>query len=230
MGRSRKCNWKRKQAKANKKKGPVMLTGEEYFKLNALGQTKSLGTIVLKNRRGGYVIGYSSNSEAKKAYEIMKKALQDNRIIELNYSSEPHKLRGGAPDYMDMFRTVDGRYIDPELGDINPEEYKKFWPEVVPKMNSKRIGVPMIFGTAGHDTVGNYYHNLWHENKAFNIVAGADAADENSEIHAMDLSLGPHIQRLIAEQKRWRAIYFGEIEDLKLPKDFFEYDPNGRNK
>lgn len=229
MGRSRKCNWKRKQLKANKKKGPVMLTGAEYFKLNTLGQTKSSGTIVLKNRRGGYVIGYSSKEEAKEAYDAIKKAMQDNRIIELNYSSEPHKLRGGAPDNSYMFRTSDGRYIDPELGNINPEDYKQFWPEVVPKININ-FGKVLVFGTAGHDTVGKAYYDMWMKSNKFNIVAGSDAADENSEIHAMDLSLSPLLEKMIAQQKRWRAMYFGDIDDLKLPKDFFEYDPNGRNK
>lgn len=227
MGRSRKCNWKRKQLKANKKKGPVMLTGAEYFKLNALGQTKSPETIMLKNRRGGYVIGYSSESKAKEAYEAIKKALQDNRIIEINYSAEPHKLRGGAPDYMKNFKTADGRYIDPELGNIDPARLEALYKEAMPALApmSKRIGVPMIFGTAGHGSVGEHFSTLWDKRNEFNIVAGADAL-EGSDIHVMDLSLGPQIQRAIDEQRRFRALMFGEI----LPSEFFEYDPNGRNK
>lgn len=233
MGRSIKCNWKRKQLKANKKKGPVMLTGQQYWDLNTAGyidQHKSKNKMMVfgKARRTGH-------NPTAAIIDMMKNfngTITEDNFKEIKYPyGEPEKLRGGAPDNSYMFRTADGRYIDPELGDIRHEDYKKFWDAVAPKLHAKsnRLG-PIIFGTAGHDTVGKGYYDMWQKHQAFNIVAGADAADENYDIHAMDLSLSPLLEKMIAEKKRWRAMYFGDIDDLKLPNDFFEYDPNGRNK
>lgn len=218
-----------------------MLTGAEYFKLNALGQTKSPSSIVLKNRRGGYVIGYRSNSEAKKAYDAIKKALQDNRIIELNYSSEPHKLRGGAPDNSYMFRTADGRYIDPEIGDISPEAFNAAWPKINPSL--KNIGVPLVFGTAGSVDQPHWAHEIYKNGGFFTddvnppVFISADSYHEEAGPFP-ELNDKEYFELARAKSRRLfgseifaaESIRRSVFPDGTLPKDFFEYDPNGRNK
>lgn len=244
MGRSRKCNWKRKQLKANKKKGTIVLTGKQYWDLHFNNGKVSPDTIVLKNRRGSYVIGYSSESKAKKAYDAMKKALE-GKITEDNFLGikypygEPEKLRGLSPDFTQNYITADGRFIDPELGDINVEEFKKYWDlELKPKFDHKSFGIPIIFGTAGSIDEPHWAHEIYKNGSKDDKLFIAAGSYEEEAGPFPELNDKEYFELAKAKSRRCFGSEIFTAENLRramhpdgtLPKDFFEYDPNGRNK
>lgn len=192
-----------------------MLTGQQYWDLNTRsGSVSSDNPIFLiKKRRGGMtaaaIIDMMKNFNGK---------MTEKNFEEINYPypyQEPEKLRGGAPNYYPIMRTADGRYIDPELGDIDPSRLAALYKEAMPALSpmSKRIGVPMVFGTAGSADHPHWAHELWEKGIK-------DDAKYFIPVGSYHEESGPFPNDFLSRSR----------EEQNWPKDFFEYDPNGRNK
>lgn len=61
----------------------------------------------LKNRRGGYVVGYNMSLEAKEYFDSNLKLINESR-----------KLSDGSSDKSYMHITSDGSYVDPDLDHV----------------------------------------------------------------------------------------------------------------
>lgn len=214
MGRSRKCNWKRKQLKANKKNevkrikeineiqnriikndnGSFSYLPEDFLRLAKLMPKMHM----IKKRRGGTTLVFESkeDKEVYKHVSLNSGSISSGNPIFLNrrykaeLNNEPQKLRGTAPDYTHNFITSDGRFIDPELGDINVEDYKKFWELDNIKLPKLLKKMPIIFGTGG-EYGGKSFNDLWingfedEERKLF--IAGTDSYQEEEKTRMIGL-------------------------------------------
>lgn len=164
MGRSRKCNWKRKLKKAEKKNKPATISGFDYYKLNLdlnaernkkwwdemYRQYKELGSNIIftKSRRGGY----NSGIIMEMAIEFAKRSGYE--LIHVKPNDFKERLKG-AP-----FDLYDG--VDPELmSRIEPERLREYWRQVMPEKSDNSV-TPILFGTSLPDT-GKGFFDMYNE-------------------------------------------------------------------
>lgn len=168
MGRSRKCNWKRKLKKEARKaaaKGKL-ISGFDYYKLNFYSnsernekwwdemyrQYKEFGSNIIfqKSRRGGY----NSGIIMEMAIEFSKRS--GHELIHVKPNENKERLKGAS------FDLYDG--VDPDsITRIHLEKLREYW-EAATLIKTKN-GTPMnpIIQRIGGQDSGKDFSGFWNE-------------------------------------------------------------------